>query len=108
MPTNEMNKGSSSRRAARRSQRRERQELRASRREKRIAAKKADIQERPQKIRKRLIPIWLRLILVALFCFGALIAGLMFGYGVIGEGEPADALDKSTWQHIIDIVTKQK
>ncbi|WP_240189876.1 DNA-directed RNA polymerase subunit beta [Bacillus sp. P14.5] len=32
----------------------------------------------------------------------------MIGYGVIGDGKPMDVLDKSTWQHIIDIVLKDK
>ncbi|MEC5424495.1 DNA-directed RNA polymerase subunit beta [Virgibacillus sp. C22-A2] len=56
--------------------------------------------------RLRIFPIWLRVIVVLLFCAAALIAGLMIGYGVIGDGTPSDALKKDTWQHIIDIVTK--
>ncbi|QGM31280.1 DNA-directed RNA polymerase subunit beta [Bacillus sp. N3536] len=51
----------------------------------------------------RMFPIWLRiLIVIALFCISA-IAGLMIGYGVIGDGEPKDALKWETYQHIIDI-----
>ncbi|SOC34751.1 DNA-directed RNA polymerase subunit beta [Ureibacillus acetophenoni] len=32
------------------------------------------------------------------------IAGLMIGYGVIGEGNPVDALNWDTWQHMLDII----
>ncbi|GAA0420406.1 DNA-directed RNA polymerase subunit beta [Virgibacillus sp. AGTR] len=56
--------------------------------------------------RLRIFPIWLRIIVVLLFCAIALVAGLMIGYGVIGDGTPVDVLKKETWQHIIDIVTK--
>ncbi|APC49720.1 DNA-directed RNA polymerase subunit beta [Virgibacillus halodenitrificans] len=56
--------------------------------------------------RLRVFPIWLRIIVVLLLCAIALTAGLMIGYGVIGDGTPTDALKKDTWQHIIDIVTK--
>lgn len=59
------------------------------------------------KLRIRLIPIWLRVILVLLAMVISLIVGLMVGYGVIGNGNPGDALDKATWQHIIDLVEKE-
>lgn len=54
----------------------------------------------------RIIPIWLRLIMVATFSAAALIIGLMIGYGVIGDGNPIEALKVETWQHLIDIVFK--
>lgn len=109
MPSNEMRKQSPSTRAKRRIQKKEqRKEIRQAKQEKKDVAKHVDKPERPKKLRKRLIPIWLRVIIVVLLCFVSLIAGLVFGYGVIGEGNPSDALDKSTWQHIIDIVTKQE
>ncbi|RTQ89826.1 DNA-directed RNA polymerase subunit beta [Lysinibacillus telephonicus] len=52
----------------------------------------------------RLFPIWLRLVFILLLLFIAACAGLMIGYGVIGDGEPLDALKWKTWQHILDIV----
>lgn len=61
-----------------------------------------------KKPRQRIFPIWLRIIVVLLLCVIALIAGLMIGFGVIGDGIPQDALKKETWQHIIDIVSKTK
>src|SRR5699024_4515877 len=53
---------------------------------------------------RRIFPIWLRLIVIPLLCVVALLLGMMVGYGVIGDGNPSDALNKETWQHIIDIV----
>ncbi|RYG71617.1 DNA-directed RNA polymerase subunit beta [Lentibacillus lipolyticus] len=63
---------------------------------------------RNKKPRRRIFPIWLRIIAVLVLSAAALAAGLMIGYGVIGDGNPTDALKWETWQHIIDIVVKQK
>ena len=52
----------------------------------------------------RLVPIWLRIILVLLLFIIVTAIGLVFGYSVIGEGESGDALKWSTWKHILDIV----
>jgi len=56
---------------------------------------------------RRIFPIWLRIIVVLVLSVVALIAGLMIGYGVVGDGVPTDALKFETWQHIIDIVKKE-
>ena len=56
--------------------------------------------------RRRIFPIWLRIIVVSIIGAAALVAGLMIGYGILGDGVPTDALKKETWQHIIDITTK--
>src|SRR5699024_9465043 len=56
---------------------------------------------------RRIIPIWLRIIVVLIFSVTALIAVLMIGYGIGGDGLPTDALKFETWQHIIDIVKKE-
>lgn len=61
-----------------------------------------------RKPRRRIFPIWLRIIVIILLCGAALIGGLMFGYGILGDGTPTDALKIETWQHIIDIVKKQE
>ncbi|MBE3102751.1 MAG: DNA-directed RNA polymerase subunit beta [Bacilli bacterium] len=52
----------------------------------------------------RLFPIWLRIILVIALIIGASAAGLMIGYGYIGDGKPLDVLKWETWQHILDIL----
>ncbi|MGD6816578.1 DNA-directed RNA polymerase subunit beta [Metabacillus sp. 84] len=60
-----------------------------------------------EKIKIRLFPIWLRLLIVMGVFLLAAIAGAMVGYGVIGDGNPLDVLKPSTWQHIIDLVEKE-
>lgn len=62
----------------------------------------------PKKIKVRLIPIWLRTIIVILSFFICLITGVIVGYSVFGDGKPQDALKKSTWTHIIDLVNKER
>ncbi|WP_027407995.1 DNA-directed RNA polymerase subunit beta [Anoxybacteroides tepidamans] len=54
----------------------------------------------------RLLPIWLRLVIVAALIVVSTVIGAMVGYSVLGDGKPLDALKPSTWQHIIDIVEK--
>lgn len=62
----------------------------------------------PKKIKVRLVPIWLRTLVIILSFFICLIAGIIVGYSVIGDGKPQDALKKSTWTHIIDFVNKDR
>lgn len=61
-----------------------------------------------RKPRRRIFPIWARIIVVFILSGVALIGGLMFGYGILGDGTPTDALKIETWQHIIDIVKQVK
>ncbi|WP_421382033.1 DNA-directed RNA polymerase subunit beta [Bacillus salacetis] len=71
--------------------------------------KKNRAEEKPGKwVRIRLLPIWLRIILFVVLLAGSLIGGAMVGYGVIGDGKPMDVLEKSTWQHIVDIVMQEE
>lgn len=65
---------------------------------------KVDTQENQRFIQLRLIPIWLRIVLVLILLFFATIIGTMIGYGGIGDGEPLDALKWGTWRHIFDII----
>ena len=55
------------------------------------------------KIRVRMIPIWLRLVLLlaGIVCMATL--GTLIGYSVIGDGKPFEIFDKKTWTHIIDL-----
>ena len=57
-----------------------------------------------RKVRIRLIPIWARILIVLLLIVLCVVAGLMVGYGVIGEGNPTDVLKWETWQHILDLI----
>ncbi|MCH7320583.1 DNA-directed RNA polymerase subunit beta [Solibacillus sp. MA9] len=56
-------------------------------------------------VQLRLIPIWLRIILVAVLFVAAAGIGLTIGYSVIGDGDSADTLKWSTWQHLLDIMS---
>lgn len=63
--------------------------------------------EKRRKIRRHAFPIWLRILVVILLAMLSIVVGVIFGYGIIGDGAPLDALKKQTWQHIIDIITKE-
>ncbi|MDY0409466.1 DNA-directed RNA polymerase subunit beta [Virgibacillus soli] len=76
---------------------------RAEQRKKQKAEKRKN-----KKVRLRIFPIWLRIIIVLILVVGALILGLMVGYGIIGDGKPSDVLNKETWLHIVDIVEKKE
>ncbi|WP_110928347.1 DNA-directed RNA polymerase subunit beta [Bacillus massiliglaciei] len=65
----------------------------------------ANTESRPW-IRVRLLPIWLRLILICLFAAAAVVLGAIVGYSVFGGGEFVDVFKKSTWTHIVDIVNQ--
>ena len=52
----------------------------------------------------RLIPIWLRVVLVLVLIVVAAILGTMVGYSVIGQGKAMDVFKLETWQHIFDIM----
>ncbi len=74
--------------------------------------KKQQKQEKPATkqrriVRVRLIPIWLRVILVALLLAVSVIVGAVFGYSVIGDGEAKDVFKKSTWTHMLDLIEKE-
>lgn len=62
---------------------------------------------RNRRIRVRLIPIWLRIIIIAVLIFLSVIAGAAVGYGVLGSGNVKDIFAKSTWTHITDLVEKE-
>lgn len=64
-------------------------------------------QTKQQRLRRRLIPIWLRLVIVFVLVLLSGMIGAMVGYGVIGDGNPFEALKPATWQHIIDLIEKQ-
>ncbi len=86
-----------------------REERRKARENERVAkedgqAKDPQRKKRKKKPRIRMIPIWLRLIIVAVLMALSLASGAMVGYGVIGDGEPMDALKIETWKHIYDII----
>lgn len=60
-----------------------------------------------KRIRIRIIPIWLRIVLLVIFTGVFMVAGAAVGYGVLGNGNAGDVFKGSTWTHIIDLVEKK-
>ena len=56
-------------------------------------------------VQLRLLPIWLRIILVTVLFICAGTIGITIGYSVVGGGDSADALQWGTWQHLLDIMS---
>lgn len=52
----------------------------------------------------RLIPIWLRIVIILALVVVAAVVGAMIGYSVMGEGKAMDVFKPATWQHIFDIM----
>lgn len=61
-----------------------------------------------KRVRIRLIPIWLRIVLLAALVVINVMAGAVVGYGMLGGGKIAEVFHESTWTHIIDLVEKGK
>jgi hypothetical protein len=59
-------------------------------------------------VRIRLIPIWLRVIMIIALIFVSMTLGAAIGYGVLGGGKASDVFKPSTWTHIIDLVQVEK
>ena len=81
----------------------------ASRMERNKQKKQKSVKEETSEKRRiwvqiRLLPIWLRIVLVLLLLTGAGIGGAILGYGYVGDGQPTDVLKKETWTHILDII----
>lgn len=69
------------------------------------AKKQAKKEKKLTKGRIRYIPVWLRVILIAIICGVAFIVGLTVGYGVVGDGsEPKDVLNRELWDHILKYI----
>jgi hypothetical protein len=52
----------------------------------------------------RILPIWLRVVLILLLLTGAAVLGALVGYSIIGDGNSGDVFNKETWAHILDII----
>ena len=82
--------------------------LREQRKKERREEKEKALKEGRKRIRIRLIPIWLRVIIVAILLVVSTVSGAMVGYSVMGNGKATDVFDKSTWTHIVDLVNSDK
>ena len=55
-------------------------------------------------VQVRMLPIWLRVVLVLVLIAAAAALGAIVGFSVIGDGSAGDVFKKETWQHIFDIM----
>lgn len=69
--------------------------------------KEKKTREKKKRIRVRLIPIWLRIIIVIVLLAASIVLGAIFGYAIMGNGKAKDVFEKSTWTHIMDLVNKE-
>ncbi|MFP7169878.1 DNA-directed RNA polymerase subunit beta [Terribacillus sp. 7520-G] len=67
----------------------------------------AEGEKAPKKQRRRLFPIWLRLLVVPIILVIFLLLGMLFGYGVLGDGNALDVLKRDTWTHIYDLINEK-
>ncbi|GAE92483.1 hypothetical protein JCM21714_1487 [Gracilibacillus boraciitolerans JCM 21714] len=73
-----------------------------SKKEKRAEKKKQNKEEK--KYLRRVVPVWLKILIVVVLSLFALMIGLIIGFSTLGDGRPLDVLRWDTWQHIIDFV----
>lgn len=59
------------------------------------------------RVRVRLFPIWLRVIVIILLMAISIIVGAIIGYSVMGDGRAMDIFQLETWAHIIDLVNEK-
>lgn len=60
-----------------------------------------------QKIRVRLFPIWLRIVVIILVIAVSVLAGAVVGYSVMGNGKATDTFKKDTWMHIVNLINEE-
>jgi len=60
-----------------------------------------------KRVRIRMIPIWLRLVLLVASVMICVMAGAAVGYGMLGGGNVGDVFKESTWTHILDLIDKE-
>lgn len=83
----------------------EKPEVVSKRRQAKQAKKEAKKEKKLSKGRIRYIPVWLRVILIALLCIGAFIGGLMIGFGSLGEGDDMrSVLDREFWDSLLEYI----
>ncbi|MBU9723420.1 MULTISPECIES: DNA-directed RNA polymerase subunit beta [Bacillaceae] len=89
------------------SETRSRRKLRLEKEQEAEATQKSE--KRSKRSRKprgriRLIPVWLKVIVVVSLLAGSLVVGAMVGFGLGGDGDPRSILDKETWYYVYDLI----
>jgi len=65
------------------------------------------LRPKKQHLRARLIPVWLKLLLLIVSCAVFLMAGAMVGFSFVGNGKASEVFKVSTWTHIQDLIDKK-
>ncbi|SDK14638.1 DNA-directed RNA polymerase subunit beta [Sediminibacillus albus] len=104
-PTKEIKQGPAKRKEQKEIQKQSAKQPASTETDKKTEQEQQGAEKKSNQARRRIFPIWLRIVVVLLLSALALILGLMFGYGVLGDGKPTEVLELDTWQHIVDIVT---
>ena len=52
----------------------------------------------------RMLPIYVRVLIVLVIFALAIVVGTYIGYSILGDGAASDIFKKETWTHIIDIM----
>ncbi len=52
------------------------------------------------------VRLWVKVVFFLGLLLFSIIAGLIFGYAIMGDGSKLDALKPSTWLHILDFIRK--
>lgn len=60
-----------------------------------------------RKVRVRLLPIWLRIIVIIFIMAVSLLAGAVVGYSVMGDGKASNTFKKDTWTHIVNLINEE-
>lgn len=82
--------------------------LREQRKKERKQEREQALVEGKRRIRIRLIPIWLRVIIIAVLLALSTLVGAVVGYSVMGDGKAKDVLKKETWMHIVEYVNSSE
>ena len=62
--------------------------------------------KKKKSLRFRLIPIWLRLIIIMALVTVAGLTGIYVGFVILGAGDSDEVFKIDTWRHILDLVNK--
>lgn len=79
-------------------------EDRSQKTEENLEVKKADDSKPVRWVQIRILPIYVRVLLVVILIALAIIGGAYIGYSILGDGAGSDIFKKGTWTHIVDII----
>ena len=86
--------------------RKERAEKKSTRKpDQQVEEEREEGTKRVRWVQLRILPIYVRVLIVLVMLVVAILAGAMIGYSVLGNGSAMDIFQKETWTHIWDIMS---